>query len=151
MTEWFNDLTKTLADETLSRRQAALRFAGILAGGVLAFWLPGQVFAQSENMDTCSPPGTCSTSYPSCGHNKYGNCYCFQNFRTGKGVCACNAFCSCDSDNKQQCGCSRQSDCGKGYVCVTNTGCGCLEMTVCLQKCTRTCQLSANRTGRTAA
>ena len=150
MTEWFSDLTKTLANETLSRRQATLRFAGILAGGALAFWLPGQVFAQSENTDICSPVGTCSTSYSNCGNNQYHNCYCFQHIRTGKGVCACNGFCNCDTESTQPCFCDKQTDCGKGYVCVTNTGCGCTTG-ICVQKCTKTCQLQGNRTGRTAA
>ncbi len=153
MTDWFNDLTKTLADEALSRRQAVRRIAGMLAGGAIAFWLPDQVFADSasKHSHVCKHPGTCSTNYPNCGHNQYGNCYCFQSVGTGKGVCACNGYCACDSGGRQQCGCSRQSDCGKGYACVTNTGCGCTEMTICLQLCTKTCQLDANRSGRTAA
>jgi len=148
MTEWFSDLTKTLADETLSRRQAVRNIAGALAGGALAFWLPGQVFADSARKDYCKHPGTCSTSFHPCGPNP--NCYCFQQIGTLKGVCACNGYCNCGSDSTQPCLCSKQSDCGRGYFCITNTGCGC-STGICIQKCTKTCQLQPNHSGRTAA
>jgi hypothetical protein len=154
MTDWFNNLTKSLADETLPRRQAIRRIAGLLAGGVLASGVPGQVFAQdtSKHRHTCQNPGTCSnTTFPQCGHNEYGNCYCFQRIGTQKGVCACNTYCNCDSQDGRCFGfCTKQSDCGRGFVCISNTGCGCTTG-FCVQLCTKTCQLQANRTGRTAA
>src|SRR5579872_1411129 len=94
MADWFGDLTKTLADSTLPRRQAIRRISGVVAGAALASWLPGQAFAASEQKHRCSPYGTCSSNFPNCGINKYNNCYCFQKIGSAKGVCGCNTYCS---------------------------------------------------------
>jgi hypothetical protein len=147
MANWFDDLTKTLANEKLRRRQAIRRISGIVAGAALASWLPGRAFAASAQKHRCSPYGTCSSTFSNCGINKYNNCYCFQKMgstRSTKGVCACNTYCATFAP------CTNQTQCQRGYACITNTGCGCTSGT-CIQKCTRTCQLDSTRSGRTAA
>lgn len=143
MANWFEDLTKTLADDKLRRRQAIRRISGIVVGAALASWLPGEAFAASEQKHRCSPYGTCSSTFANCGINKYNNCYCFQKLGSTKGVCGCNSYC----DDQF---CNNQAQCQAGYVCITNTGCGC-TVGVCIPKCTKTCQLDSNRSGRTAA
>jgi hypothetical protein len=45
MANWFEDLTKTIADEKLTRRQAVRRMVGVVAGATLATWLPEQALA----------------------------------------------------------------------------------------------------------
>jgi len=144
MADWFGDLTKLLADSTLPRRQAIRRISGAVAGIALASWLPEQAFAASEQRHHCGYPGTCSSTTVQCGFNKYNNCFCLQRLDNGKGVCCCNTYCSSAPP------CTRSAQCGKGYACITNTGCGCTTG-VCLQKCTHTCQLGSGRSGRTAA
>jgi hypothetical protein len=47
MTDWFEDLSTTLADGTLSRRQVVRRIAGTVAGVAFAFWFPEQALAIS--------------------------------------------------------------------------------------------------------
>ena len=146
MSNWFENLTKTLADQALPRRQAIRRISGTVAGVVLAFWLPDQAFASNEQNHSCPFPGSCSGIPPgNCGLNKYNNCYCFQKMGTSfKPVCGCNSYCSTLTS------CAANTQCPSGYVCITNDGCGCTTG-VCILKCTRTCQLDSNRTGRTAA
>lgn len=144
MADWFGDLTKTLADSTLSRRQAIRRVSGVVVGAALASWLPGEAFAASEQKHRCSPYGHCTVDGPQCGINKYANCYCFQKFGNYEGVCCCNSFCSSLKP------CTHQTQCATGYACVTGTGCGCTGG-FCVRKCTRTCQLDSSRSGRTAA
>ena len=145
MSNWFEDLTKTLANETLPRRQAIRRISGTVAGFVLASWLPGQAFASSNQNHHCGPPvGSCMGTFPSCGINKYNNCYCFQKMGTPfGGVCGCNSYCSSLPF------CTANAQCPKGYGCVTNTGCACTGG-ICILKCTRTCQFPSNGAGRTA-
>ncbi len=41
MAKWFEDLTKTMADEKLPRREVIRRLAGSVAGIALASLLPG--------------------------------------------------------------------------------------------------------------
>jgi hypothetical protein len=145
MANWFDDLTKTLADDKLRRRQAIRRISGIVAGAALASWLPGQAFAASVQKHRCGPPGTCSGFTVSCGINKYNNCYCFRRLNSSiYGVCGCNSYCSSTTP------CTSQAQCPAGYACITSNGCGCTSGT-CIQKCTKTCQLDPNRSGRTAA
>ncbi len=156
MAHWFDDLTRSFADDTngtLSRRRAVRNIAGAIAGMTLASWFPGQVLAQDTNIYMCKDPGTCSTSnFYNCDLKRYNNvnCYCFQHMSTGKGVCACNTYCACDSDGIPPCSCNTQADCATGYFCVTNTSCGCTNG-YCLQKCNKTCTISSNHSGRTSA
>lgn len=143
MANWFESVTKTLADGKLTRRGAMKTAAGITAAAALASLIPGEAFAASHP-DTCTP-GTCSTTFAACGHNKFGNCFCFE--KIGKkhlGQCGCNSFCASVST------CSNTSQCPSGSVCITNTGCGCTTG-VCIPKCNKTCQLDSSRSGRTAA
>jgi len=142
MANWFESVTKTLADGKLTRRGAMKTAAGITAAAALASLIPGEAFAASDGKCT---PGTCSTTFMNCGKNIYGNCYCFQS--TGKkhqGRCGCNSYCSSLP------ACSKQKDCAAGSFCITNTGCGCTTG-LCIPKCTKTCQLASGRSGRTAA
>lgn len=143
MSDWFDTLTKTLAHNTLSRRQAIGRIFGATAGIVLASWFPGQASASSEQNYHCSPFGSCNGSYVNCGSNKYNNCYCFQQMSTFSGVCACNSSCSSTTS------CTATAQCPAGYACITNTGCTCTSG-VCIHKCTQTCKLDSRGTGRTA-
>lgn len=146
MPNWFEDLTKTLANDTLPRRQAIRRISGVAAGIVLAVWFPEQTFAASMGKYSCKNPLSCSGQPAlNCGVNKYNNCYCFQHMGTNsKGVCGCNIYCASATS------CTATAQCATGYVCVTNTGCTCTGG-VCVPKCTKTCQLDSSRTGRTAA
>src|SRR5579872_6973501 len=142
MANWFENMTKTLAGEALPRRQAIWRISGTVVGAVLAAWLPGQASATTIT-HRCRNAGSCSGIPPGpCGTNIYNNCYCFQtlgyNFRGG---CGCNQYCSSLQ------ACSSQSDCPSGYACLTNNGCSCTGG-VCILKCTQTCQLDSNQTGR---
>jgi hypothetical protein len=153
MAEQFENLTKSLAHGTLSRRQVMRTMAGAIAGMTLASWFPGTALAQSEHTHTCKNPYTCSSpNSRNCELNRYHNtdCYCFQRIGTTSGVCCCNTYCSCDSSSTQPCGCSSQAGCPSGYFCITNTGCGC-SVGFCLQKCNSTCTLSSKQDGRTAA
>lgn len=145
MSNWFEDLTKTLADEALPRRQAIRRISGTVAGIVLASWLPEQASAASMGKHSCMQTGSCNGIFENCGINKYNNCYCFQKMGTNyKGVCGCNSYCSSLPS------CATNAQCPTGYACVTNTGCTCTGG-ICVPKCTQTCQLTPNGTGRTAA
>ena len=147
MANWFENITKTLADEALPRRQAIRRISGTVAGIVLSLWLPEQAFASSNHQNhRCNNAGSCSGLGPGlCGVNKYNNCYCFQKLGFKyRGVCGCNSYCASIP------ACSSQSGCPSGYACITNTGCNC-SGGVCVPKCTKTCQLASNQAGRTAA
>ena len=143
MANWFESVTKTLADGKLTRRGAMKTAAGITAAAALASLIPGEAFA-AIRPDVCTP-GTCSTTFAACGHNQFGNCFCFEKIgRKHLGQCGCNSFCASIAP------CSHTSQCPSGSVCITNTGCGCTTG-VCIPKCTKTCQLDSSRSGRTAA
>lgn len=152
MAEQFENLTRSLAHSTLSRREVMRAMAPAIAGIALASWFPGTALAESERTHTCKHYGTCSTSFSNCELNRYHNtnCYCFQQIGTTRGVCCCNSPCNCPSSDSQQCVCSSQSNCPSGYFCITNAGCGC-SAGFCLQKCNSTCTLSSKGSGRTAA
>lgn len=153
MTEQFENLTRSLAHDSLSCRDVMRTVAGALVGMTLASWFPGKVLAESELTHTCQHYGTCSNvGFPNCELNRYHNlnCYCFQQIGTNRGVCCCSTYCNCNSSSTQPCQCSSQSDCPSGYFCITNTGCGCTTG-MCLQKCNSTCKLSGKPGGRTAA
>ena len=143
MANWFETVTKTLADDKLSRRSAMKKAAGAVAAVALASIIPGEAFAAT---DAACVPGTCSGgSFTNCGKQGNPNCYCFEKLTSKgtKGVCGCNTYCASAPP------CSGQT-CGKGYVCITSTGCGCTTG-LCVQKCTKTCVLASDRAGRTAA
>lgn len=149
MANWFETITKTLADDKLSRRQAMKKAAGITAAVAMAAAIPaGEAFAATPDhgMWYCPTPGTCSTPFNNCDkkRNPQLNCYCFQHYGKTTGVCGCNTYCSSAQV------CSSQSQCASGYACIGNTGCGCTSG-VCVQKCNSTCVLSSNGAGRTAA
>jgi len=149
MANWFETITKTLADDKLSRRQAMKKAAGITAAVAMAAAIPaGEAFAASPDVvkHKCPNPGTCSTTFNNCRLKEFNNtnCFCFEKIGSTAGVCACNTFCSSAPI------CGSQSDCASGYSCISNTGCGCTTG-VCVQKCTSTCVLQANGAGRTAA
>lgn len=145
MANWFESVTKTLADGKLSRRGAMKTAAGITAAAALASLIPGQAFAASlgAGKNACSSPGSCSTPFSNCRTNP--NCYCFTHFNTKRnGVCGCNTYCSSAQT------CANQAGCPTGYFCITSTGCGCTTG-VCVHKCNNTCVLDSSRSGRTAA
>ena len=150
MANWFETVTKTLADDKLSRRQAMKKAAGVTAAVALAAVVPaGEAFAATPDAGkySCKNPLTCSSSNTkNCDFGKFGNsnCYCFQHIGKTTGVCGCNSYCSSLTT------CASQSDCGAGYSCISNTGCGCTTG-VCIPKCTKTCILASNGAGRTAA
>ena len=126
MAHWFENLTKTFADDTVSRRQAIRRATGIVAGVVLGTWLPAQALAQGEAEKSCQNPGTCTGGFHNCGSDP--NCFCFQAQNTPviQGVCGCNNVCAEP--------CYGNHHCATGYVCIYNTGCGC-NSGACVAKC----------------
>jgi len=117
MAHWLEDLTKTIADDKLPRRQAMRRIAGGVAGVALASWLPDQALAKNlSRKKQCSFGGSCEIGYPGCPYNL--NCICF----TGApGAPA--AFCGCDGYCSQMPTCKRQRHCPRGTVCSTLNGC----------------------------
>jgi len=133
MANWFEDMTKTLADEKLSRRQTLRRIAGSTAGIALASWLPGQALAKSHPnaKGACGNPATCGGTFSPCGHNK--NCFCFLNSQ-GKGTCGCIVN-ICNKNEKQ---CKSNADCPSGSFCAKKTCCP--HKNVCIPKCGKTCK-----------
>src|SRR5712675_1876717 len=94
MAYWFEDLTKTMADDRLSRRQAIRRVAGGVTGMALASWLPGQVLAKDIPWNKQCPGHTDCRSSPNCNGNPNTNCFCFSHITGKKDVCGCDSFCS---------------------------------------------------------
>ena len=149
MTNWFESITKTLADDKLSRRQMMTKVAGFTAAAALAALIPAdEAFAAiSDRGHQCKYTSCCTcVDSPNCELKKYGNynCYCFQKLGSTSGVCACNSYCSSITS------CTNQANCPTGFACVTNTACGCTQG-FCIQKCNSTCTLGSNGAGRTAA
>ncbi len=149
MANWFETITKTLADDKLSRRQAMKKAAGITAAVAMAAAIPaGEAFAATPDRGfSCKNPLTCSNSNTkNCDFGKFANtnCYCFQHIGKTTGVCGCNSYCASLTT------CTSQAGCGTGYSCISNTGCGCTTG-YCIPKCTKTCVLASNGAGRTAA
>jgi hypothetical protein len=141
MANWFERVTKTLADDKLSRRKAIQKAAGAAAGMALAAFIPGEAFAASPNF--CRPPGSCSIGFTQCSTNP--NCFCFDQLN-GSGSCGCNVFCN----RVRMCGAS--SHCPRGSFCAFFTGCDCDgEFGVCVPHCTRTCTFDEVHIGANAA
>jgi hypothetical protein len=144
MAQWFDEITKTLADDKLSRRQVAKRIAGTVAGVALASIIPAEALAKkkkprcpkSDNLGKA----VCPPTFASCGGNS--NCYQFVDISQKIAWCGCNEYCSTAKP------CSKDANCAKGYYCG---GCGlCGASTgLCLQCCNKTCTLSSSHAGRT--
>lgn len=137
MAHWFEDLTRTMADERIGRRMAIRRVAGTVVAVAIASALP--VNAEAKRKRECPIGGDCSLDGPSCNGNPNPNCYCFIGI-DGRGVCGCNSLCS------QSPACKSSADCAKGYTCITANGCtGCnYSSAVCVPKCRdryKNCQL----------
>ncbi len=158
MAHWFEDVTKTLADEKLSRRTALQRVASSIAGIALASVFSGtKVFASPSaglkyktvcNKSCPNGGGNCSSGFSNC-NNPNTNCFCFTD-TNGTAVCGCNSFCS------QSPSCSTNKQCGKNNVCITANGCtGCASSGgVCVPNCAKkknkNCQIGSGH-GLTAA
>jgi hypothetical protein len=146
MANWFEDLTKTMADEKIGRRRVVRRIVGGIAGITIASALPGTSLAKSKK---CNYPYTCSNpcSFCNCPNNNNNNCYCFLEL-DGKAVCACNSYCS------QSQTCSISMKCPQGYACIVSTGCNCsLSQGICAARCKgkhKNCQLGSGH-GATVA
>lgn len=127
MADWFEDLSKIMADEQMGRRTAMRRVASTLAGGALASLLPELALARRKS---CQVGGTCSTGFQNCPGNPNSNCYCLTDI-TGKVACICDQPCGLS--------CAGNPVCGKGAVCVVNVPCtDCGSATgVCMCKCVR--------------
>lgn len=147
MANWFEDVTKTLADEKIGRRTALRRVGGTVAGVALAGAIPGMALAKTNKH--CPVGGNCTVGFTNCQKNSNTNCFCFTD-TSGKAVCGCNEYCS------QASSCATDKDCGKGNKCITANGCtGCGTSTgVCIANCqkkkNKNCVLGSGR-GTTAA
>jgi hypothetical protein len=151
MAHWFEDLTKTMADDKLPRRQAIRRIAGSVAGVALASWLPEQALATNlPGKNQCGYGGSCDWGFTNCHGNPNYNCFCFTGAPGAPAVfCGCNSYCS------QSPTCKRQRHCPRGTVCSTSNGCtGCSPYSgVCIPKCmgkNKNCTLGSGH-GLTAA
>jgi|SRR6185312_7231240 len=146
MANWFEDLTKSVADEKLGRRKAMRRIAGGVAGVVAATAIPGLALAHGSKQCP-NGGGNCSVGFSNC-NNPNSNCFCFTG-TDGLSHCGCNTYCS------QAPSCSRNRDCGKGGACITANGCtGCgSSIGVCVPKChgkNKNCVLGSGH-GKTTA
>jgi len=147
MANWFEDVTKTLADEKITRRTAMRRVAGTVAGAALASTIPGVALAKRSQACPAGG-GNCSIGFVNCKNNPNTNCFCYTGSKGKAGHCGCNGFCS------QLPTCTKNSDCAKSAFCSHFNGCDCSGSTgVCITKCAgknKNCQLSSGH-GTTAA
>jgi hypothetical protein len=146
MANWFEDVTKTLADEKIGRRTALRRVGGTVAGVALAGALPGLALADRKHCPNGG--GNCTIGFSNCSHNTNTNCFCFTDV-SGKGICGCNQFCSLLPV------CANDSGCASGTKCINVNGCtGCGSSSgVCITVCKRAnknCVLGSGH-GTTAA
>src|SRR5579885_2961841 len=147
MANWFENVTKTLADDKISRRTALRRVGGTVAGVAAASAIPGLALAKGNKH--CPNGGlTCTNgNLYNCVGISNSNCYCFTSL-SGKAVCGCNSYCS------QIPTCSSSQKCPKGSVCIVSTGCNCSSSQgVCVPACkkkNKNCQLGSGH-GSTAA
>jgi hypothetical protein len=145
MANWFEDVTKTLADEKIGRRTALRRVGGTVAGVAVASAIPGLALARTK---ACPTPGTCTgQGYTNCQGNPNTNCYCFEKLG-GKAFCGCNSYCA------QVPPCSSSQKCARGTSCAVLTGCNCVSSAgVCIPNCkgkNKNCVLGSGH-GTTAA
>ena len=120
-------------------RGTALKVGGLGLAGALAAFMPGRAGAAvRKRASNASCGGTgfiCigSNKAKVCGSDGTGNCFCVS-LHYGKirpagapiGACVENTFCSSASP------CSKQTDCGAGYVCTDG---GCCFSNICLHYC----------------
>jgi len=67
MTNWLEDLTHMVSDDTLPRREALRRMVGVVAGATLAAWLPEQALAKNIPWKKqCTFGGNCDSGFPNC-------------------------------------------------------------------------------------
>ncbi|HJT58101.1 MAG TPA: hypothetical protein VJ761_16470 [Ktedonobacteraceae bacterium] len=152
MANWLEDLTKTIADDKLTRRQAVRRIVGVVAGATLATWLPEQALAQNIPWKKqCTMGGNCDYTFFNC-NNPNPNCICFTGAPGAPAAfCGCNTYCS------QLSTCKIQSHCPRGTICSIENGCdNCGTTTspaVCIPACKgkhKNCTLGSGH-GMTAA
>ena len=90
MANWFETITKTLADDRLSRRQAVKKAAGVTAATVVAAIIPtsNAFTAIFDSGHTCKRYGNCSSDFMGCEYRKYHNpaCICFQKLGSNSGA-----------------------------------------------------------------
>lgn len=131
MPNWFEDLTKTVADETIGRRTAMRRIAGGIAGVVLASGVPGLALASQK---PCTTGGSCPTGFKRCPGNKNPNCLCYQRAKGLSPQCGCNHSCS------NLVFCTTDASCGvPGQFCAYNTCCNPPpNMGICIAACAGT-------------
>jgi len=147
MANWFEDVTKTLADEKIGRRTALRRVGGTVAGVALAGAIPGLALASIKKH--CPQGGNCTIGFTMCQAQNNTNCFCFTD-TNGKAVCGCNSYCS------QIPTCANDKGCPKGNKCITANGCtGCgsssgVCIPNCLKKKNKNCVLGSGH-GTTAA
>jgi hypothetical protein len=145
MANWFENVTKTLADDKISRRTALRRVGGTVAGVAAASAIPGLALAASK---TCPTFGNCSLPFSNCVNNPNTNCFCFEKLGGKKASCGCNSYCS------QIPTCSGSQKCPKGSSCIISTGCNCgTSSGVCIPNCkgkNKNCVLGSGH-GTTAA
>lgn len=136
MANWFDQVTKTLADKKLGRRQAMKTIAGTVAGVAIAGYLPETALALKKRGCSVQSCG----SYTNCPKSPNTNCFCFASVN-GKAGCGCDYPCGSVPN------CTKNSDCGAGHYCSL-TCCGTMD---CVQSCTKTCTLSSIHAGKTAS
>jgi hypothetical protein len=141
MTHWFEDLTKTLADEKMGRRAAIRRVAGTVVGVAVAGVLPGTVQAKQNKhcpFGGCEPCG--GGECVGCQNNPNQNCFCFVQSNSAP-VCGCNSLCSQISP------CSAPSQCKRGFACIVGTACDCPNGSgTCVPRCRgkhKNCQIGS--------
>ncbi|HZU70301.1 MAG TPA: hypothetical protein VFA09_23730 [Ktedonobacteraceae bacterium] len=143
MANWFEDLSRTVADEKIGRRTAIRRITAGVAGIAVAAGIPGIALAKSK---ACPGGGGVCGTYVNCANNSNTNCFCFTN-ASNKAFCGCSQFCS------QLQACSSNHDCPKGSFCAINTCCASPSPNVCTVKCkgkNKNCQLGSGH-GTTSA
>src|SRR5258706_6785881 len=118
MANWFEDGTKTMADEKIGRRTAIRRVAGTVAGAALASAIPGAALAK-KGQACPGGGGNCSIGFVNCKNNPNTNCFCYTGSQGKAGHCGCNGFCS------QLPTCVKNSDCSKSAFCSFFNGCNC--------------------------
>ena len=100
-------LARSLADGSISRRQALRWMGGAIAGVVLAS-VPGVALAPAAQAATFCFPRFCG---------RKPNCFCAQN-AAGGNACVCDISCATARP------CMTAAECNANEVCSPNTGCG---------------------------
>ncbi len=90
---WFEDLTKTLANEKVSRRTTMRRVVGTVAGTVFISAFPDLALAKKNRHCPVGSDCSCGDCYGNCIGIQNTNCFCFTELG-GKPGCGCNTYCS---------------------------------------------------------